>query len=42
MLCNVDSTNVFEEPVASMFSTEDEGVRFLQDVDTCVPQFMMS
>jgi len=43
MLCNVvDSTSVFEEPVASMFSAEDEGVSFLQDVDTCVPKFMMS
>lgn len=43
MLCNVvNSTSVFEEPFASIFSAEDEGVRFLQDVDTCVPKLVMS
>ena len=42
MLCSVvDSTSVFEESVAPIFSAEDEGIGFLQDVDTCVPKFMM-
>jgi len=43
MLCSVvDSTSVFEEPVAAIFSAEDEGIGFLQGVDTCVPEFMVS
>jgi hypothetical protein len=36
----VDSTSVFEEPVAPIFSAEDEGTGFLQDVDTRVPKFI--
>jgi hypothetical protein len=43
MPCSVvNSTSVFEKPVAPVFSAEDEGIRFLQDVDTCLPKFMMS
>jgi hypothetical protein len=38
----IDSTSVFEEPVAPIFNAEDEGTGFLQDVDTCIPKFMMS
>jgi hypothetical protein len=41
MPCSVVDS-VFEEPVAPIFSAEDEGVGFLQDVDTCVAKFMMS
>jgi hypothetical protein len=42
IICSVvDSTSVFEEPVAPIFSEEDEGIGFLQDVDICVPEFMM-
>jgi len=43
MVCSVvNSTSVFEEPVAPIFSAEDEGSGFLQDVDTCARKFMMS
>jgi hypothetical protein len=35
ILCSVvDSTRVFEEPVATIFSAEDEVIGFLQYVDT--------
>lgn len=43
MPCSVvDSTCVFEKPVVPVFSAEDEGIRFMQDVDTCLPKFIMS